>query len=68
MPQQTVDGKCPRGVEDAAPYNIAVGADSISARKQHPVYFTSPSTASITRSQSSKLKLVEQGRLTIYLR
>ena len=31
-------------------------------------YFSSPSTASITRSQSSMLKLVEQGRLTIYLR
>ena len=28
----------------------------------------SPSTASITRSQSSKDRFVEQGRLTIYLR
>ena len=30
--------------------------------------FYSPSTASITRSQSSKDRFVEQGRLTIYLR
>ena len=30
--------------------------------------FYSPSTASITRSQSSKDRFVEQGRLTMYLR
>ena len=70
IPIQRIDQPGTRELLIAVPSAAYGGCTPTRACGRSPAgeAFYSPSTASITRSQSSKDRFVEQGRLTIYLR